>query len=135
MTYICSSIWISSWTFYSTNQYPFYRPNDKSITFNWYCYLSLHAAFDCVPTGILLAKLQTWFKSCLTGYTQFARFNGENSYKRTLPWGIPQGSTLVPLLLSIFVSDMFNLFTVLFSALYADNTYVFYKRRGHYCII
>ena len=69
-------------------------------------FINLKKAFDCVPTDILLAKLQAygirgdyinWFKSYLTDRTQYVHFNGENSSECTLQCGVPQGSILGPL--------------------------------------
>ena len=75
-------------------------------------FIDLKKAFDCVPTDILLAKLQAygirgdyinWFKSYLTDRTQYVHFNGENSAKCTLQCGVPQGSILGPLFFFFFL--------------------------------
>ena len=67
----------------------------------------LKKAFDCVPTNILLAKLQAygirreyikWFRSYLTDRTQYVNFNGKESAEHTLKCGVPQG----PILGSLF---------------------------------
>ena len=101
-------------------------------------FIDLKKAFDCVSTDILLAKLQThsirgdyinWFKSYLTGRTQFVHFNGENSDECTLQCGVPQGSILGPLFFIIFVNDIFNMSNVLFSVLYADDTCIYLRGR------
>ena len=93
-------------------------------------------AFDCVPTDILLAKLQAysirryyinWFKSYLTSRTQFVHFNGENSDECTFQCGVPPGSILGPLFFIIFVNDIFNISNVLFSVLYADDTCIYLR--------
>ena len=97
-------------------------------------FIDLKKAFDCVPTNILLAKLQAygirgdcikWFKSYLTDRTQYVNFNGEQSAEHTLKCGVPQGSILGPLFFIIFVNDMFNVSNVLFNVLYADDTCIY----------
>ena len=91
-------------------------------------------AFDCVPTNILQAKLQScgirgdcikWFKSYLTDCTQYVNFNCEQSAEHTLKCGVPQGSILGPLFFIIFVNDMFNVSNVLFNVLYVDDTCIY----------
>ena len=97
-------------------------------------FIDLKKAFDCVPTNILLAKLQAygirgdyikWFQSYLTDRTQYVNFNGEDSAEHTLKCGVPQGSILGPLFFIIFVNDMFNVSNVLFNVLYADDTCIY----------
>ena len=99
-------------------------------------FIDLKKAFDCVPTDILLAKLQAygirgdyinWFKSYLTDRTQYVHFNGENSAECTLQCGVPQGSILGPLFFIIFVNDMFNISNVLSNVLYADDTCIYLR--------
>ena len=59
-------------------------------------FIDLKKAFDCVPTIILLAKLQAygirgdcikWFKSYLTDRAQYVNFNGKKSAQHTLKCG------------------------------------------------
>ena len=88
----------------------------------------------CFNNNILLAKLQAygirgdyikWFRSYLTDHTQYVNFNGEESAEHTLKCGVPQGAILGPLFFIIFVNDMFNVSSVLFKVLYADDTYIY----------
>ena len=109
----------------------------KSVNSDYFVisvFIDLKKAFDCVPTNILLAKLQAygirgdcikWFKSYLTDRTQYVNFNGEQSAEHTLKFGVPQGSILGPLFFIIFVNDMFNVSNVLFNVLYADDTLIY----------
>ena len=66
--------------------------------------IDLKKAFDCVPTNILLSKLQAygirddyikWFQSYLTDHTQNVYFNGEESTDHTLKCGVPKDHSLV----------------------------------------
>ena len=87
--------------------YNFFYTNDIVIL----VFIDLKKAFDCVPTDILLAKLQAygirgdyinWFKSYLTDRTQYVHFNGENSAEYTLQCGVPQGFILGPFFFNYF---------------------------------
>ena len=108
-------------------------------------FIDLKKAVDCVPTNILLAKLQAygirgdyieWFRSYLTDRKQYANFNGEESVEHTLKCGVPQGSIIGPLFFIIFVNDMFNVSNVLFNVLYADDTCIYiYKWQCYQCFI
>jgi len=76
--------------------------------------LDLGAAFDTVDHSILVERLRRsngivgraldWLKSCLTGRSQFVRFNGEVSTTTPVTCGIPQGSVFGPVLFLLYAA-------------------------------
>jgi len=70
--------------------------------------LDLSAAFDIVDHNTLLCRLRTsyslrgvcfdWFKSYLSGRTQYVRSTSTCSEPSTVQYGVPQGSVLGPIL-------------------------------------
>ena len=74
--------------------------------------LDLQKAFDTVNHKILLQKLEyygtrgnvlSWFKSFLTGRSQYVSVNGHVSTTLPIICGVPQGSVLGPLLYILFI--------------------------------
>ena len=78
--------------------------------------LDLSAAFDTIDHGILLSRLKSrygihgsaleWFKSYLTGRSQCVKINSSSSKETHLPFGVPQGSILGPILFTLYTSPM-----------------------------
>ena len=91
-----------------------YLDNDETV-----CgvFIDLQKAFDTVNHEILLEKLNhygirskenNWFRSFLTNRKQYVSINGFFSQTKIVRCGVPQGSTLGPLLFLIYINDLNN---------------------------
>ena len=85
--------------------------------------LDLSAAFDTVDHAILLRRHETSFgitEAALAWFSQCVSVNGETSDCYPLPFGVPQGSFLGPLLFSAYASKLFEVIK-----LYMPNAHAF----------
>ena len=84
---------------------------------NYMCnaFIDLEKAFDTIDHQILLQKLyhygirglaHNWFRSYLSNQQQFVCVSGSSSEMMSIKCGVPQGSTLGPLLFLLYVSDL-----------------------------
>ena len=99
--------------------------------------LDLSAAFDTVDHNILLARLKSsigingtalnWFTSYLNNRSQRVSLNGFTSDSFKLPYGVPQGSCLGPLLFTIYSSKLFEVikYHLPEAHAYADDTQLY----------
>lgn len=82
------------------------------IQVNFLTLCDLSKAFDSVNHEILLNKLVNhkidtfWFKSYLDTRTQSVKINNDMSSKQQVPFGVPKGSILGPILFTIFINDL-----------------------------
>ena len=102
--------------------------NQKQVTCAMF--LDLSKAFDCLNHNILLKKLEKYgirglplklFQSYLSNRQQFTIVNGVSSDMMKITCGVPQGSTLGPLLFIIYTNDLPQA-TKLQVRLFADDT-------------
>lgn len=97
-------------------------------------FIDLSKAFDLVDRYLLLDKLYAiglsnnpllWFNSYLHNRKQCVVLHGVTSDMMVQPKGVPQGSTLGPLLFSIYVNNLPTIFKHCCSQLYADDTVIY----------
>ena len=70
-------------------------------------------------------RILNWLKSYLDNRKQYVHYNGYDSDKKTITYGVPQGSILGPLLFILYINDFSRSYDLLFSILFADDTSVF----------
>ena len=98
-------------------------------------FLDFSKAFDTVNHNILLSKLYhygirgtpfKWFENYLSNRTQFVKIGNTTSNCETITSGIPQRSTLGPLLFLLYINDLPNCSNKLSFRIFTDDTNMFY---------
>ena len=101
----------------------------------------LSKAFDCLPHDLIIAKLHAYgfdkaslrlMHSYLTDRYQRVKINNSYSLWSLIKHGVPQVSILGPILLNIFVCDMFFMVDHLDIASYADDNTPYSKGKSQY---
>ena len=99
-------------------------------------FMDLSRAFDVMDHDILEIKLKHYgfignFLKLIMSFVRnrkyFVNINGLNSETKVVNIGVPQGSTLGPLLFLIYVNDMVNCSSTLHFTLFADDTTLGYS--------
>ena len=118
--------------------YSMLQRNNGDGYFTCCIFLDLSKAFDTVNHNILLNKLEKYgirsnmhqlFCSYLNNRKQYTECNSVKSDSKTVLCGVPQGSTLGPLLLSLYANDL-PLHTKFYVYLFAHDTVLMMKDKN-----
>ena len=99
-------------------------------------FLDFSKAFDTINHDILLSKFYRygirgnplrWFENYLYNRNQVFKIGDTISRSQTVICGIPQGSTLGPLLFLLYINDLPNCSSKLSFRIFADDTNMFIK--------
>ena len=97
------------------------------------CFLDISKCFDTIDHDLLLKKLRKygvrnleflWFKDYLSRRSQCVHYNNKLSELTDVTIGVPQGSTLGPLLFVLFVNDLPMFIKNGRCSMYADDTII-----------
>ena len=102
-------------------------------------FVDLEKAFDTVNHQILCEKLNHYgfrggtnmlIKSYLENRKQFVSINGFESETKTITCGVPQGSSLGPLLFLIYINDFHLCLDKTDAGHFADDTFIMYASKN-----
>ena len=98
-------------------------------------FIDLEKAFDTVDHQILLQKryhygirgsADNWFQSYLFNRQQVVFISGSSLELMSIKCGVPQGSTLRPLLFLLYINDLNSVFNKAITIHFADDTQLSY---------
>ena len=72
----------------------------------------------------------TWFTSYLSERKQYVKISNSESSLQNIKCGVPQGSTLGPLLFLLYINDLPNSSNKLTFRIFADDTNIFYSSQS-----
>ena len=107
-------------------------------------YMDLSKAFDCLPHGLLIAKLHAYGLSEAACETMFdylqdrkqrVKISNSRSSWKQLTKGVPQGSILGPFLFNVFMNDFFLFMENCKLYNYADDNSIMYSSPDLFSII
>jgi hypothetical protein len=99
-------------------------------------FLALSKAFDTLDHNKMQEKLSLlglnassvlWFNEYLTNRTQSVIINGAVSDPQSIPFGVPQGSILGPLLFIVYINELPSVVKNCNIQLYADDTLIYFS--------
>ena len=99
-------------------------------------FVDLEKAFDTVHHDVLCDKIKAYglrgninelLNSYLSGRKQYVSINGYNSVVKDVTCGVPQGSTLGPLLFLLYINDFSLCLSKTSSGHFADDTFIIYN--------
>ena len=68
-----------------------------------------------------------WFTSYISDRKQYVKIGETESSMKTMTCGLPQGSTLGPLLVLLYINDLPNCSKKILFRIFADDTNIFYS--------
>lgn len=111
---------------------------DKNL-YSCCLFLDLSKAFDSVDHSLLLKKLESQFgirgvalkllRDYLNNRFQYTKIGNKKSKKKEIVFGVPQGSSLGPLLFLMFINDLPQ-FSNFETVLFADDAYLMLSHKN-----
>ncbi len=103
-------------------------------------YLDLKKAFDTIDHDLLLQKIarygikineHKWFIDYLMGRTQVVEIEGELSKSQNIEYGVPQGSILGPIFVSLYINNLSLQGIQACIIMYTDNTVIVFSHTDY----